>query len=670
MEETAPAFNEDRDKLTTRVTDFARQLELMRIYTDAIIETVNDPVLILDKQLRVKSATKGFYNKFNTTEADIEGQYFYELKTCPWDNPGLIEKLTGVIRLKSSFTDFEITCNFPVMGEMVFRINARHLESFQEEHLVIITINDITAILLEKNQLAENKRLLEERIKLAVESADLGTWEMDTNTGKIIWDNRCQELFGINKATVSYAAFLNALHPLDRNTTDAIVKDVTNGLNNGKYSIEYRTRFEKENDMRWLKASGRVYFDEVGKATRFAGTVMDNTQQKLNEQLLRESEERFRMASDAAAAMIWLSGTDKMCNYFNKSWLQFTGRIFEQEKGDGWLAGVHPDDLDKCTEIYATNFDARQEFYMEYRLRRNDGAYRWLSDSGAPRFSPEGIFEGYIGTCIDIHDQKMTQGELEKLVADRTQLLSDAINNLEISNHNLEEFAYVASHDLQEPLRKIQTFANRLEEKNEEYLSEDTKLYLSKITQASGRMSRLIADLLNYSRLQKTDRPIETIDLNEVVTNVLNDFDLVIHEKKAIIHLSRLPVIKAVPMRMNQLFHNLVSNALKFSKPVIPPVLSIYAEILPDEIKDKYPTLKKDFSYTMISFADNGIGFNDEFAEKIFNIFQRLNGISEYEGTGIGLAICRKIVINHHGIIFAESKENAGSLFRVILPIS
>lgn len=669
MEEAKTGTNKDWYKLKNQLTDITNQLDEMRIYTEAIIDIVNDPVIVLDKDLKVISATKGFCDKFNITEAEIEGQYFYELKSCPWDSPGLIQKLSGLVINKSFFTDYEITCNFPVMGTKVFRINARHLESLHEKYFIIISINDITAIREEKQQLVDNKQLLEERITLAVEAAEMGTWEMNTNTGEILCDKRCQELFGIGEETVSFQEYINTLHPDDRNKTDELISQVVKGMHNGKYNKEYRTKFEKENDMRWLKASGRVYFDAAGNAARFAGTVMDISQQKLNEQLLKESEERFRLTSDASAAMIWLSGTDKMCNYFNKSWLQFTGRSFEEEKGKGWVDGVHPDDLERCIDMYISHFDARKEFYMEYRLRRHDGAYRWLSDSGVPRFSPAGIFEGFIGTCMDIHDQKMTQEELEKIVAERTRLLSDAISNLENSNRNLEEFAYVASHDLQEPLRKIQTFANRLKDKNGETLTGETKLYLSKITKASGRMSRLIGDLLNYSRLQKTD-PIQTVDLNKVVAEVINDFDLNIQDKKATIHLKKLPVLNADPMRMNQLFHNLLSNALKFSKSFVPPVINIYAEKLTDEIKNKYPSLKKELNYSMIIFADNGIGFNEEFAEKIFNIFQRLNGNSEYEGTGIGLAICRKIVINHHGLIFAESKENEGTLFKIILPLN
>lgn len=669
MEEANIAAGMDWFKLKNQLSDITNQLEEMRIYTEAIIDIVNDPVIILDKDLMVKSVTKGFCDHFNVTEAEVENRYFNEIKKCPWNEPCLIEKLSELLVNKSSFSEYEIRCDFPGSVEKYFRINARHLEIFKEKYLIIISIHDITILRQEKKQLAENKQLLEDRITLAVEAAEMGTWEMDITTSKLSCDERCRELLGTDDELISFGEFIHAIHPEDRAITEETVTGVLKGMHGGKFNMELRTRFEKEDDMRWLKASGKVYFTSKGKAARFAGTVMDISQQKFNEQLLKESEERFRVTSDAAAVMIWLSGTDRVVNYFNKSWLKFTGKTFEEQKGDGWINGVYPEDLDRCIEIYVQNFKARKEFYMEYRLRRHDGVYRWISDSGVPRFSPAGIFEGFIGTCMDIHDQKMTKEELEKIVAERTQLLSDAVNNLESSNRNLEEFAYIASHDLQEPLRKIQTFASRLEHKNGALLSDETKLYLSKITKASVRMSSLIGDLLNYSRLQKTDHPVNNVDLNEIVGEVLNDFDLHIQEKKAAVHLTTLPVIKADPMRMHQLFHNLLSNALKFSKAEVPPVINISAATLTDRDKSKYPSLKKEAEYAVIFFGDNGIGFNEEFAEKIFNIFQRLNGNSEYEGTGIGLAICRKIVINHHGLIIAQSREDEGALFKIILPL-
>ena len=163
--------------------------------------------------------------------------------------------------------------------------------------------------------------------------------------------------------------------------------------------------------MRWIAGYGRVELDERGKPAFMRGVTRDVTKRKLAEEALRESEARFRTVADVAPVMIWMSGPDKLCNFFNKGWLEFTGRTLDQELGDGWTKGVHAEDLEHCLEVYGKAFDAREPFTMEYRLRRKDGEYRWVLDTGTPRFDAAGVFVGYIGSCLDIADRK--QAELD-----------------------------------------------------------------------------------------------------------------------------------------------------------------------------------------------------------------------------------------------------------------
>jgi two-component system CheB/CheR fusion protein len=321
-------------------------------------------------------------------------------------------------------------------------------------------------------------------------------------------------------------------------------------------------------------------------------------------------------------------------------------------------------------EKYNQSFDTLHKFYVEVRMRRHDGIYRWVSNSGAPRYLYSNKFEGYVGTCVDIHEQKMSNEQLEEIVRQRTTSLLIANNQLEASNHNLAEFAYVASHDLQEPLRKIKTFSQLLREESKEIPWEDLNTYLHKIDDSATRMSHLIEDLLDYSRLQNTQEAFVETDLNKIVDDVIKEFDLEISQKKAAIHFTELPALKAVPLRIHQLFHNLFSNSLKFIKPGTQPVITIKSKLLSSAELEQFTSLDRGIEYWKISFADNGIGFKQEFAEKAFTIFQRLNGRSEYEGTGIGLAICRKIVMNHGGLMIAHSKENEGTEFIIILPSS
>jgi signal transduction histidine kinase len=314
-------------------------------------------------------------------------------------------------------------------------------------------------------------------------------------------------------------------------------------------------------------------------------------------------------------------------------------------------------------------------YETQYRITtNNEHKRRWISSKGKVFFDAGGKAVRLIGTMLDITREKdneeLVKEQLEKLVQERTSSLLDANNQLEASNQSLSEFAYVASHDLQEPLRKINTYSQQLKERTYGEETTEIKTHLNKISEASKRMSRLIEDLLNYARLQNSEMAMVPTDLKKIMESVAQDFDLQINQSRASIEIGPLPTILAIPLSMGQLFHNLFSNALKFMPPERQPVITIHSSLMSDAEKKKFDSLNQQLNYHRIIFKDNGIGFNPEFAEKIFVIFQRLNGRSEYEGTGIGLAICRKIVLNHHGIIFANSREDEGSEFNIILPVA
>jgi signal transduction histidine kinase len=310
-------------------------------------------------------------------------------------------------------------------------------------------------------------------------------------------------------------------------------------------------------------------------------------------------------------------------------------------------------------------------YETQYRIKTKDeGILRWISSKGKIFFNADGKPFRLIGAMLDITKEKLQEQQLEQLVRDRTASLIDANNQLAESNQNLSEFAYVASHDLQEPLRKINTFSQQLKEKTYGDQTDEVNAFLNKITDASKRMSRLIEDLLSYARLQNPEEAEQPTNLGEIVETVVRDFDLEISQTNAIVEVGNLPVVQAIPMRMNQLFQNLFSNSLKFIPAGEQPYIRIHSTLLDNTEKNKLDSLDQRRDYNEIIFSDNGIGFDPEYSEKIFTIFQRLNARSQYEGTGIGLAICRKIVMNHHGLITAHSREHGGSEFRIILPVA
>jgi len=275
---------------------------------------------------------------------------------------------------------------------------------------------------------------------------------------------------------------------------------------------------------------------------------------------------------------------------------------------------------------------------------------------------------GYIGSCADITDRKTHTEELENRVAERTRELLEANVTLERSNTDLERFAYVASHDLQEPLRKITTVSSGLAKKYESALGDDGKMMLGIMHSATNRMKTLIESLLDFSRVSRQPDEFEKTDINAVIGSILSDLDIRIKESQARIECHGLPEIEAVPQQMQQLFQNLIANALKFSRAGIAPRIAIRAQPLGEDQKREL-NLDAERDYTHITVSDNGIGFEKEYAQKIFLIFQRLHGNAEYAGTGIGLAICKQVVQNHGGLITADSVPGQGATFTVILPV-
>ncbi|MGV7105624.1 sensor histidine kinase [Flavobacterium sp. U410] len=293
---------------------------------------------------------------------------------------------------------------------------------------------------------------------------------------------------------------------------------------------------------------------------------------------------------------------------------------------------------------------------INFKIKRNDtGEIRYLRTKTKLIQDAKGL-KSVISTTRDITEDYQ-----------KSLLIEERNKELERTNQELLEFNHVASHDLQEPLRKIQTFISRLEEKEIEQLSENGKAYFERIKNAATRMRILIDDLLQYSRTSRAQVSFTSVDLNETLENALAELSESILEQKAIIEIKKLPIIQGVEFQLEQLFTNLISNSLKYRKVEETPKILIYAE---DCIAANEPDIKdnSEKKYLKITFSDNGIGFDQEFAEKIFNLFQRLHNKTDYPGTGVGLAICKKIVENHKGYIVAKGKPQQGSQFIVYLP--
>lgn len=289
----------------------------------------------------------------------------------------------------------------------------------------IIGASKIGHDITKQKQLHEALRASEERLRMAGESANIGTWEFHPVTRKLIWSAECKKIHGLpDHIEPDNSWVADHIYPEDLEYVRKEVAKALNPENNEPFHLEYRIIRNNDRQTRWIKIHGKMYFDENGSPARFIGTMLDITREKLQEQQLKESVELFQTMADNVPAMIWMSGKDRFNDYFNKTWLQFTGRTSQQESNEGWIEGVHPDDRQKCISSYNKALTAQTEFYTEYRLKRHDGQYRWIADNSVPRFSPDGEFIGFISACMDIDDQKRFR---EKLLAN--ELLFKTISN-------------------------------------------------------------------------------------------------------------------------------------------------------------------------------------------------------------------------------------------------
>lgn len=295
----------------------------------------------------------------------------------------------------------------------------------------------------------------------------------------------------------------------------------------------------------------------------------------------------------------------------------------------------------------------------------HDGQYRCHLLRVTP-MREDGQTVKWIGTFTDISLQKQANEILEQKVQERTEELWQINKSLEESNHDLQQFASVASHDLKEPLRKIHLFGAMLRDKFPDS-DEAIKPFLNRIVYSSNRMTRLINDLLNFSRLSASTG-FEKTDINQLVDDILSDLELTIQEKNAHFHVSEIPHIEVIPGQIRQVFQNIISNALKFAKSDVSPEITIHSELVSS--CDVNAPLDADGQYCRIAISDNGIGFDEQYLPKIFTIFQRLHTMDRYEGTGIGLAIAKKVIERHDGVITAKSQLNEGAEFIFVLPLS
>jgi PAS domain S-box-containing protein len=502
----------------------------------------------------------------------------------------------------------------------------------------------LASVMEERGKTEATLRGREEHINLAAESANLAFWTINFERKESWMSDKGYAIFNLAPdKPLSRELFLSRVHPEDRVAVDEAIERAR--ASSQIFEFEYRL-LRPDGETRWLISRGRVEFNDDGKPARMRGVSLDITNRKLREEALRESEIRFRTMANTAPVMIWMSGTDKLCTFFNTGWLGFTGRALEQELGNGWAEGVHRDDFDHCVEVYANSFDARQPFTMEYRLRRSDGEYCWILDSGTPRFASDGAFLGYIGSCMDISERKQVELDAQRHRSELAHLSRVSL---------MGEMAASLAHELNQPLAGIVSNAaagQRFIDSGNITLPELRELLVD-ISADGRRASEVVLGIRSMVKKGETIR--QQMNLNDVVKKVVQivNPDALLRgcEVKTSLEPS-LPSIESDPIQLQQVLLNLVINSFDAMRDA--PVENRKVEITTEWNGDRA---------IRTSVRDYGVGISEETRERLFDPFFT----TKPDGLGMGLAIVRSIVESHGGKIVAENVEGGGARFHFSL---
>lgn len=511
----------------------------------------------------------------------------------------------------------------------------------------------------------------ETRYRLAVTSAELGTFDVDLLTNELIASERMQSIFGV-EAIHDHDYYINALHPNDKNIRDKAYKAAyQNGL------LEYEARIiRKDKTLRWIRVKGRVFFNNTLIPIKLVGVVQDITEEKeFAEQLRTQVDQRTAELLKAHEALL---DTNTYYQYIINQFDAALAALVPVYEGDK-IVDFEFKMTNEAFSIYSNLSPSAIQgkrvsaIFPEYYKTDTFERYVKVFESGVLQkwelhYNVDGLNIFLLVVASKMNEEVVVNftnfTELKGLQLD----LLRKIEELRRSNANLEEFAHAASHDMKEPIRKVLTFADRLKQSLGSRMTAFEAQLFERMEISTKRMGLLVDDLLEFSHVSERPMQMETVNLNIKLQKVLSDLELLIEEKGAIIKADPLPVIKGYKRQLQQLLQNLLGNALKYSKSDTVPVISVKTRIVKgSEVLNRILPEQEMESFHLIEVSDNGIGFEQQYAERIFGMFQRLHGKAEYAGTGVGLSIVRKVVENHNGYIWAEGKPGQGATFSLLL---
>ncbi|MEC4813680.1 MAG: PAS domain-containing protein [Scytonema sp. PMC 1069.18] len=577
----------------------------------------------------------------------------------------------------------------------VLEVHTTKKRTFSKDAVYFLqAVTNVLATAIERQKVEDALRESEQRWQLALRGNNDGIWDWNLRTNEVFFSTRWKEMLGYSECEIDnhLEEWMNQIHPDDRNWVEQVIQDHCS-KKTPFYISEYRIQC-KDGSYKWILDRGQALWDKNDNATRMVGSHTDITERKLAEEKLRQSEVRSQLFADVTLKIRQSLQIDKVLQtsvtevqkllhadrvLIFRLHADGSGTVVQEAVVAGFLSVLGHNIDDPCfrdeyiqlyrqgrigivTDIERANVEPCYiEFLQKLSVKANLVVPILLKNK----------LWGLLIAHQCSHPREWTSWETELLrqladqigiaVAQAQMLEKETRQRQELarSNEELQQFAFIASHDLQEPLRKIKTFGERLQATCSEALTEQGRDYLDRMQNAVRRMQALIEDLLTLSRVTTRAQPFQKVNLNQVTEEVLSDLEVRILQTQGRVEVGELPIVDADPLQMRQLLQNLIGNALKFHRKGEPPVVRIYTQNLENSETGEN---------CQLIVEDNGIGFDEKYLDRIFHVFQRLHGRNEYEGTGIGLAISRKIVERHGWSITALSNPGEGSKFIVSLP--